>query len=428
MDLVIHNGLEGYSGGQEISEEDEETLGALTVANLNDTDGDGTVDKDDNDVSVTGQNPPGRNEIDLMKLVVKKPDPDDGGNATLTVKSGDVKLWKHSTKQDEFVLTGGSAEIATEDLPMTLWIEARSPSQAMRDIEIELAYNGTTDTVKATAVWAEMTGFRNTQVTKTLTANAAANQSKILVNDTTGLEAGSHIIIREETTFNRDAHAIAGIVGTELTLDGDLSITYLSGDKVREGASRYASSDLNTHILNSGGELGAAYTSPITSNGMEMEFTLLPSEIGSESRLVWDITRQVESKAWKVDSGTTTPIGTAKDWPANVEEPNDDNDASDEDNEPEEDKIYATDFVGFATDFAFADRAIVRANFWEFVRVRIGGAFTNQNGVVEGSRCSDRVAWRSRLDVTVNTTTGKWQRNGADNKIVLGHEAIGDPP
>ena len=76
VDLVIHNGLKGVSGGQEISEADEESKGAVTVANLNDTDGDGggtTADKDDNVVSVSGSNPPGRNEHDLMELTLKKP-------------------------------------------------------------------------------------------------------------------------------------------------------------------------------------------------------------------------------------------------------------------------------------------------------------------------------------------------------------------
>jgi hypothetical protein len=82
VDLVIHNGLKdwvtgtSYSGGQNLEEDEEETTGAVTVANLNNTDGDfdaggnEIVDVDETDVSVAGMNPPGRNEIDLMKLVV----------------------------------------------------------------------------------------------------------------------------------------------------------------------------------------------------------------------------------------------------------------------------------------------------------------------------------------------------------------------
>jgi hypothetical protein len=158
---------------------------------------------------------------------------------------------------------------------------------------------------------------------------------------------------------------------------------------------------------------------------MEMEFTLEPPGIGLESRLVWDITRQMEGKWW--DDGVELPDWT-KTFPAKDEEPNDDSVNLDEDNTPNEDKIYVRDTPGFESDVASANRSVYRYNFREFVRVRIGGQFTNNNGLIEGSRCSHRVAWRSRMDVTRNAATGKWQRNGADNKIMLGHEAIGGPP
>jgi len=47
-----------------------------------------------------------------------------------------------------------------------------------------------------------------------------------------------------------------------------------------------------------------------------------------------------------------------------------------------------------------------------FARVDANGqAFTNNNGLVEGSRASGKIAWRSRLDVVKNKATGKWQRN-----------------
>ena len=74
------------------------TPGAMTVANLNDTNGSGMgngnsgVDASENQVLATAV---GRNEIDLMKLVLRKKEASASlsGNITLTKVSGAVRLW-----------------------------------------------------------------------------------------------------------------------------------------------------------------------------------------------------------------------------------------------------------------------------------------------------------------------------------------------
>ena len=40
-----------------------------------------------------------------------------------------------------------------------------------------------------------------------------------------------------------------------------------------------------------GGQLGAAHVSPSTNNGMEMEFTVKPSQVGIEPGIVFDLSR-----------------------------------------------------------------------------------------------------------------------------------------
>ena len=154
VDLDIYNG----QAGSEVVEDKEESIGAFTVANLNDTDGDGIMDKDDNSVKATAN---GRDEVDLMQLIIRKPEPDFGENVKLKVISGDVKLWEESTKETEILLTNGTVEFPTSTLPKTLWVEALAPSSSLRDIVLELEYRGCRDTVKGTGIWAVCTGIKH---------------------------------------------------------------------------------------------------------------------------------------------------------------------------------------------------------------------------------------------------------------------------
>ena len=156
VNLTVHNGQSGPA----IPEGEEESPGAFTVANLNDTDADGTVDKDDTTVKA---NPDGRNEVDLVKVVIDKPIPDKGGNVTLRLTGdGDkTKLWKKPTKED----LETRRQIATSDLPLTMWLEGLDKSGALRDITIRVTYRKATDEARVTFVWAERTAFTNTGMT-----------------------------------------------------------------------------------------------------------------------------------------------------------------------------------------------------------------------------------------------------------------------
>lgn len=167
VDLDIANG----QGGSLIDDAKEESPGAFTVANLNDTDGDMIVDNGDNNVS---------GEEDLMQLVIRKPDPDLGDKVKLTLSSG-VKLWKNSTKSSG---EETATEFNTTDLPKTLWVEITKKSGALRDKEIELEYKGCKDTVRATGVWAKKTGMKN-QNTDALWGNAG-NPMKTTFNNLIG--------------------------------------------------------------------------------------------------------------------------------------------------------------------------------------------------------------------------------------------------
>jgi hypothetical protein len=148
VDLAICNG----QSGAEVPEDKEESVGAFTVANLNNTDGDGKVDNVDDEVKATAN---GRDEVDLMRLILRKPEPDLGGKVTLKIVSGKVTLWKLPTKPK--ASEEKDREFDTSKLPLELWVEATDVSAKVRDIEIQMEYKGIMDTVRATAVWAEVT-------------------------------------------------------------------------------------------------------------------------------------------------------------------------------------------------------------------------------------------------------------------------------
>lgn len=151
-----------YSGsGAPKSVNQKFTPGAVTVANLNDTNGSGMgignngVDAQENQVLAT---PNGRNEIDLMKLVVRKKDESGSlpGDVTLTKVSGSVRLWSTPSKGTEVDISA-PLPIPISELPKTYYIEATSVSTSLQDIEFSVIYNGNEDRVRATAVWVENT-------------------------------------------------------------------------------------------------------------------------------------------------------------------------------------------------------------------------------------------------------------------------------
>jgi hypothetical protein len=175
VDLTIYNGLydwvsdTSWSGGQPISEDREVHIGAVTVANLNNTDGDympgdttELADHLDNDVRPVNNSVVGRNEIDLMKLVIRRDAGVPASAIKLRKKSGQVKLWRQPFKGTEVSMPGNVVTLNAPGLSfsmdtMVLYIEAIAKSGSVRDIEFQLEYLKQRDTVKATAIWAEQT-------------------------------------------------------------------------------------------------------------------------------------------------------------------------------------------------------------------------------------------------------------------------------
>lgn len=352
------------------------TPGAFTVANQNDTDGNGDpetntgIDKDQSPV-------PG--EVDLINLDLFAM-PAILGKIKLTVKRGaeKVKLWAGRQKTTAIPLGGDNGVYF--DIPAGgkflkyVGVECIAPSQAPRDIEIWMGYEDADhvlddgiDKVQITAVWAQ------------LTPNG-------LVNAGNGLPPAWNMA---------DAKAAA-------TFQNILD-------------SRFGTFD-------------AQAAHGWFSHAIGFEFQVKPDGIGNEPGVKFDISRQKESMAWILRSGVWERAEADQNY-LTPDIPNDDKDNDDEDDQPKNNHIYSLDNVatGPPAD-PTVSRVIQRGNFREFVRVRFDGKkFDNVNFRLEGSRCSDFVKWQMQEDL--NQINGNWGHTlGGLMGLGGGHTPLGTHP
>ncbi|MDF1662489.1 MAG: hypothetical protein P1V97_12000 [Planctomycetota bacterium] len=116
LDLSIADGL----GGQFIDDALEEKRGAFTVANLNDSDYDGKIDKDDDDVE---------KDPDLIKVTVHSLLRKVNKKTFVVKVSEHVRLWD---SEDKGVLIK-DREFPISDLPKEFYVEAINYSKTVRD-------------------------------------------------------------------------------------------------------------------------------------------------------------------------------------------------------------------------------------------------------------------------------------------------------
>lgn len=373
--LEIYDGFydwvagKSYSGsGVALDDVKKLNPGAVTVANLNDTNGNGMggnggVDKDENSVLATSI---GRNEVDLMKLVVKERTGVTGltGNVVLEKVSGAVKLWNQPHK-GTMVDISSPISIPVADLPKTYYIEATAASTSLRDIEFKVTFNGTEDGVKATAVWATKTNHWST--------NSATPAVGSLPN------LGGLI----KFAIQNDAASDGTLFG-----HGDFWTK-----PIGDGAGWQ---DNSTNNKKFGGRI-------------LMEWEVFPP--GAEQVVSFDVTRQRKTKTWYTatlaweftdsDKNMTFPF-EADAEPADamegedVEEPNDDGNGA-EDRTPMGGNLYSWDAPSIFKKYPAEESRVFHVSknsFKEFVRVRTkSSGFGPIDGTVQGSRASDKFDW-----------------------------------
>lgn len=326
---------------------------------------------DRNQNSVVASGTAGRDEIDLMKLVINKPDPDSGGKVTLTLVGGNVMLWQTSTKDKdtEVTLTDGKVEYDTTALPKTLWIEARAVSAALMDIVLKAEYKGASDTVKATALWVQKT-------------NRPANQG---LNPWRVRQAGENSGFPNNPKPVDDLQDISDLSFTRVVITNNIA---LDGSFYGFGTFGKKFSPNENEDVKIGGRI-------------LWEFEVFPHgvyDLGAR----FDLTRQREWKLWKIIAGVAVPIATESGkfpWQQNPikdnELPNDDAiGEGGKQKTPINDHIYNADTPSTAISDPTSAFLILRANFKEWVRAQVNEEeITQPYEQPKGSRASDKYDW-----------------------------------
>ncbi len=366
IELTIYNGLYGNYGGNVVLNKDKIIPGAVTVANMNDTDGDTYIDNSD---MIVTNGPNGRDEVDLMKLEIKikngAPQTNSAScrNLELVLK-GAIKLWQKSTK--EIVQ---NTTIPISSLPLTVWVEAIAPSNKVQDIEIEAFVNGQSkDLVKATAVWVQF---------------SRKYKSKAL----SGIENSSALTLDINEQNLRDF--------IEVRFKDILNQRYGLGAN---------------HAFNSGFYSGTCQTSAYSSKNagygatILTEYTVLPTDLRTQPNMLgvkFDFARQLDADESIISSGSAVWLDDAALpdllYSNGNEGSNDDKGNKDEDLTPSmHNKIYSLDSPGFSYDSFYSPRNIAfyrrDLDFKEFARV----SFNMQpsgDGTVIASRCSEYLLW-----------------------------------
>lgn len=332
--------------------EDEESVGAFTVANMNDTDGDGTTDSGQRNVTAKAT---GGAEQDLMLLKLHKPEPTDlPGHVRIRVTAGSAHIWPDALKTgDELtgdaltkaVNEGGGFWSAGNDHD---WFVEATAATALQGIKIKYEYQPKTggqwmaspsDTVAATAIWAT--------ITRTVTDNKTSAQVDTLLGNDWVTNAGP---------------ARTRVVGTNGT--------------------------------------GVQPSGAPANNVIVIEFSVQPANIATVPaalRPQFDITRQIYGTTISWSSTTALPAwGFPGDpyphYPTMNEQANDDLHNGDETDEPTAaGHMWVMDGPGGPALALIAHRN----NFQEFVRVRFDGTEPSGNAT-RGSRCSPKQQWFSK--------------------------------
>lgn len=372
VNLTIYNGQFGGA----VAEANEETVGAFTVANLNDTDGDGIQDLVDDVVLANTQPITGVDEVDLMKLVVDRPANYIPGTAVELFVHGSglgaINFWALATKQIPLTdFASGFVMFDEGQAERIAWVEKTFFSVSLRQHQIEARYRGASDTVALTAVWATQGDYI----------------------------AGADTALTPEQIFGMSPW-------NEIP----------EGHSIRQWIDGY-------------GGVGIRPVMPApfgVSNVIVQQWKVYPPGIQYVPQVRFDLTRRKEGDIDLFPAGGGLKIDHFhEDFPVLLDEANDDIE-SNQFGPNANQRMFVLDAPGIETDMApeGLDRLEMRGNFEEFVRIDVNGQQPAYNGL-QGSRASYNFDWHTQLTLERDSGTGKWKR---ENPESIGEDHIFVPP
>jgi ELWxxDGT repeat protein len=363
--------------------------GAFTVANLNDTDGDGTIDVDDNSV-VAYTDPNGKkrgvHEKDLMKLLVFPPaNYDPATPIVLHANPTQVRFWTDSTKEMERQIDDFDqlhVFVAPNELFATLWVEAIDVSGAVRDILIEAEYGGMSDSVRATAVWSQIVDYE-------MSERPAHNGMDPQGNPITGVlheEPWLHIPVGSGPYNIVDSYGGTGPRPGLYTIAGNPNLK--------------------------------------APNVIVQAWTPLPQGILNESKVDFAIVRRVDERnKFVMDDGTVRPVAANPRllYPDELDFANDA--VTNQDNAKGGGLLFVADApTQTSTPTPLIVDMAMRQHFEEFVRVTMNGANNAGDGNI-GSRGSNKFLWYNHARIVRDPmNNNRWKRASDYNEMGLGND------
>lgn len=445
--------LEIYHGqfGSALSEQDEETTGATTVANKNDTDGDGVVDNVDDTVETTPTTLTAGAAQGATSLQVASVAHFSKGTTVLVRKAGDnwaqdpakweVGKVKEIGPGQTLTLAGGlqngyvAGDLVSKpevDLMRLVLHKPQGEGGKVRLSKVEGHFKVWKQPIKGTPATHEVTlpvEYTLGELPKTLWVEATETSGELqsialkmeypgAVADTVKATAawcekttrkpdqGKNPWLERQDADGFPDNPKVGPRGDLPDLDASLAVKHINQVFLAAGGSRYGRGPCHVSVTGRDERFGGRVL---------FEFKLLPKDVETLG-VTLDPTRQKDAKTWLISLGSkrvepvpdfTEAWPWAQTPPRDVEEGNDEHPSSVQDRFPTNQLVYSFDGPGIAlADGRVLAFAIMRVSFQEWVRVGLEERhFGGADDTVEGSRGSEKTDWHFVMYL---------KRNGAD--------------